>query len=73
MRKITRFLVGAAFGSLLGVSLAILLAPESGDNLRQDLRERSQALLDEIRQAAETRRIELRKQLDTLRTSPPQE
>ena len=52
--------------SLSGLGF-LLLAPESGEELRAQLRERGQNFLGEIRHAADARRIELKDRLDTLR------
>jgi gas vesicle protein len=54
-------------GSLVGSTIALLLAPDSGDELRAQLRERGQNFMGEVRQAADSRRIELKDRLDTLR------
>ena len=69
MRKIFGFMIGIFVGSLVGSTIALLLAPESGIDLRARLRERSQNFLGEIKQAADRRRIELSDRLETLRSS----
>jgi gas vesicle protein len=61
------FLIGTFVGALVGSTIALLLAPESGDELRAQLRERGQNFVGEVRQAADVRRIELKDRLDTLR------
>ncbi len=71
MRKITSFLIGSLIGGLVGATAALLLAPDSGETLRAELKQRGQMLVDEIQQAAETRRLELRAQLEAMR-QPPQ-
>ena len=71
MRKMFGFLIGIFVGALVGSTIALLLAPESGDDLRSQLRERGQNFMGEIRHAADTRRIELKDRLDTLRTPRP--
>ena len=68
MRKIFGFMIGSFVGALVGSTIALLLAPESGMELRASLRERGQNFFGEIRQAADTRRIELKERLDTLRS-----
>jgi gas vesicle protein len=70
MRKIFGFLIGVVVGGLVGSTIALLLAPKSGESLRSELRERGLAVQAEIRNAAEVRRIELRDRLDELRTPP---
>ena len=67
MRKMFGFLIGVFIGGLVGSTIALLLAPESGDELRAQLRERGQNFMGEVRQAADARRIELKDRLDTLR------
>jgi gas vesicle protein len=61
------FLIGIAVGALVGGTIAMLLAPESGENLRAQLRDRGQTFFDDVRHAADERKIELRHRLDTLR------
>ena len=67
MRKMFGFLIGVFVGTLVGSTIALLLAPGSGEELRAELRERGQNFVGEVRQAADTRRIELKDRLDTLR------
>jgi gas vesicle protein len=67
MRKLFGFMIGIFVGSLVGSTIALLLAPDSGDELRAQLRERGQGFMGEIRHAADARRIELKDRLDTLR------
>ncbi|GAB4503867.1 MAG: hypothetical protein Fur0043_08600 [Anaerolineales bacterium] len=69
MRKIFGFLIGLLVGGLVGASVALLLAPEAGDELRGQIRARGQNFLAEIKYAADARRIELRDRLDSLRAS----
>ena len=72
------FLLGAASGALICGMAALLLAPSSGSELRQQIRERAQYVQDEVKRAAEERRGELEHQLSELRaprrlgTTPPQ-
>ncbi|MCQ3937667.1 MAG: hypothetical protein DPW18_11560 [Chloroflexi bacterium] len=67
MRRMFGFLMGIFVGGLVGAVVALLLAPESGETLRGQLRERGQNFLNDIRHSADARRIELRRRLDTLR------
>jgi gas vesicle protein len=61
------FLIGVFVGGLVGSTIALLLAPETGDELRSELRERGQNFVGEIRHAADTRRIELKDRLESMR------
>jgi len=67
MRRMFGFLIGILVGALVGSTIALLLAPESGEELRAQLRERGRGFMGEIRHAADTRRIELKDRLETLR------
>lgn len=67
MRKIFAFLIGVFLGGLVGSTIALLLAPASGEQLRAQLRQRAQSVVTEVRQAAQRRRIELEQRLQELR------
>jgi gas vesicle protein len=67
MRKAFGFLIGVIVGALVGSTVTLLLAPESGDQLRGEIRERGSAFLAEVRHAADNRRIELQSRLEELR------
>ncbi len=67
MRRMFGFLIGVLVGGLVGSTVALLLAPQSGERLRVELRARGDNFVAEIRQAAEKRRIELTDRLETLR------
>lgn len=67
MRRMFGFLIGIAVGGLVGGTIALLMAPETGDELRSQLRERGQNFFADVRHAADERRIELRQRLETMR------
>ena len=67
MRRMFGFLIGIFVGALVGSTVALLMAPESGENLRGKLRERGQGIMNDVRHAADSRKIELRGRLETLR------
>lgn len=67
MRRMFGFLIGTFVGALVGSVLALLLAPESGESLRNQLRQRGQGFINDIRHSADSRRIELRNRLESLR------
>jgi len=71
MKRMLSFLSGAIMGVLVGATLALLLAPASGEGLREQLRERVVVVQEEIKKAASERRAELEEQLAGLRA--PQE
>ncbi|HET9588520.1 MAG TPA: YtxH domain-containing protein [Anaerolineales bacterium] len=68
MRRMFGFLIGITVGGLVGSTIALLMAPESGEALRGQLRERGQNFLYEVRHAADERRIELRQRLEEMRS-----
>jgi len=67
MKRFMAFMAGAIMGGLVGATLALLLAPASGVELRTQLQERVEGLREEIRSAAAERRAELEEQLAALR------
>jgi gas vesicle protein len=67
MRRMFGFLIGITVGGLVGSTIALLLAPDSGEELRVQLRERGQNFFNDVRHAADERRIELRQRLETMR------
>lgn len=67
MRKMLSFMIGITVGGLVGSSIALLMAPDSGEQLRAELRVRGENFLNEVRHAADERKIELRQRLDDLR------
>jgi gas vesicle protein len=67
MKRMFGFLIGILVGSLVGSTIALLMAPESGEQLRSQLRSRGENFFNDVRHAADERKIELRQKLDTLR------
>ncbi len=67
MRRMFGFLIGIFVGALVGSTVALLLAPESGEKLRGELRDRGQSFMNDVQHAADSRKIELRGRLETLR------
>jgi gas vesicle protein len=67
MRRMFGFLIGIVVGALVGSTVSLLLAPQSGEGLRSELRARGEALVADVRHAADTRRVELTDRLESLR------
>ena len=67
MRRMFGFFIGVVVGGLVGSTIALLLAPESGESIRGQLRERGQNFLADVRNAADSRRIQLRDRLESRR------
>jgi gas vesicle protein len=68
MNRMFGFLIGITVGGLVGSTIALLMAPDSGELLRYRLRERGQNFFYEVRHAADERKIELRQRLEDMRT-----
>jgi len=67
MRRALSFFIGVTVGGLVGATLAMLFAPTSGRELQAQIRDRAENLAADVRQAANTRRIELQERLEDLR------
>lgn len=67
MNRGLNFLMGAIIGGFIGASIAILLAPYSGEELRTEIAVRTDRIRSEVAQASAERRAELERQLATLR------
>lgn len=67
MGKFVNFFMGLIMGGLVGATVAILLAPSSGEDMRGQLQERSIRLRDDIKAVAQERRAELERELENLR------
>jgi len=61
------FLIGIVVGGLVGSTIALLLAPDTGEDLRMQLRSRGENFFSDVRQAADERKIELRQKLEDMR------
>ena len=67
MGKILNFIFGLLVGGLVGATVALLLAPTSGKEIRAQLQEQTIRLKDEVKSVAEARRAELERELSALR------
>ncbi|MGC9333912.1 MAG: YtxH domain-containing protein [Anaerolineae bacterium] len=67
MGKASSVLEGLVLGGLLGMVLGLLLAPRSGEETRQLLQDRAEAILAQGQWAAEERRLELTHQFEDLK------
>ncbi len=67
MRRTLSFLYGALIGAMIGATIGLLLAPQPGDEIRTQMRERAQQMQLDVKNAAAARRAELEQQLATLR------
>ena len=67
MGKASSVLSGLVVGALLGMVLVLLLTPRSGEETRQRIQDQVDAVLEQGKQAAEERRLELTRQFDELK------
>jgi gas vesicle protein len=67
MKSLSNFLLGAIIGGLFGATMGLLLAPSSGEELRENMQAQAQRIRNEVEQAANQRRAELEAQLAALR------
>ena len=71
MQKTISFFIGVLSGAIVGAAVAILLAPQSGQELQKQMRTRVQGLIEEGRRAAAARRAELELQLEAFKRGAP--
>jgi len=69
MRRFGYFIFGAAIGGFIFAVIALLFAPSSGDQFRNQITETSHKIIQDVQQAAAQRRAELEQELATLRAS----
>lgn len=67
MNKFFSFAAGALCGLLIGGVTALLLAPDSGENLRSGARQRLDDALREARQAMDDTRRDLEAQFENMK------
>jgi gas vesicle protein len=68
MKRFTSFMTGVFWGALVGSVAVLLLTPESGDQLRSKITERTQTFRDEVQQAYAARVAQLEAELEELRS-----
>ena len=66
MRKAFAFIIGAVMGGIIGGVTALLLTPYSGEELQTVIKKEVENIQVEIKEAAQSKRAELEKQLDEL-------
>ena len=73
MNKILSFMAGALCGAVVGATVAMLLAPSSGEELRGEMVHRWEDALNEARQAMEDTRRDLQAQFEMMQQGNYQE
>lgn len=71
MRKLLNFLLGMIFGAAFGGVVGLLLAPYSGTELQNRIREETQALIQKGQEAATAKRVEMEAQLEAFKQGQP--
>ena len=66
MRNLGNFLIGLLTGAVIGGSLALLLAPSSGDDTRARLQESYSHVRNEVKEAAAKKANDLKAELARL-------
>ncbi len=67
MNKMFSFMAGAICGALIGGVTALLLTPNSGEQLRSDVRERLETAVAEARKAMAEKQAELDAQFEKMK------
>jgi len=67
MQKALNLVLGMVLGGLVGSTLALLLTPMSGDELRMEVKDYTRRVKNEVESAATARRAELERELANLR------
>jgi gas vesicle protein len=73
MNKILSFIAGSMCGAVVGATIALLLAPSSGEELRGEMVHRWEEALDEARLAMEETRRDLQAQFEMMQQGAYQE
>ncbi|MFP4323107.1 MAG: YtxH domain-containing protein [Anaerolineales bacterium] len=73
IQRLSTFAAGLIGGSVVGVVLALIIAPDSGENIRQRIRTTAQQLATESAQVAQARRETLREQFQAQIASPAED
>ena len=71
MIRFVQFISGVVVGAVTGAAVVLLLAPQGGQETRQQIQDRIQTILDEGRAAGEAKRLELVAQLEELQKPHP--
>ncbi|RME42534.1 MAG: hypothetical protein D6796_14275 [Caldilineae bacterium] len=71
MTRLFNFLFGMLLGGIIGASLVLLLAPQSGEQTRQQFRSRWEEILEEGRRAFAARRAELEARMADIQAGRP--
>jgi gas vesicle protein len=71
MARGLRFMGGMVLGASLAIGVVLILAPQSGDDLRQGIVDRVNGIMAEGRQAAQDRRLKLMTEFEVKKQPQP--
>lgn len=69
--RMVKFLAGVVVGAAVAAAVVLIVAPQRGDELRNEIKARIDDIVEEGRQAAETKRLEMMAQLEELKQPAP--
>jgi gas vesicle protein len=70
MKSLSNFLLGAIIGGLFGATIGLLLAPSSGEELRENMQAQAQRIRNEVERLP-TNGVQAEAQLAALRAPHP--
>ena len=73
MDRTLRFFAGVVVGAAVAAAVVVLLTPQSGEDLRDGIKARIDNIVQEGRQAAEDKRLELTAQLEQAKKPSPRQ
>ena len=73
MDRSLRFLGGVVVGAVVAAGVVVLLAPQSGTDLRDGIKARIENIVEQGRQAAVDKRLELTAQLEEAKKPAPRQ
>ena len=73
MDRTLTFLGGVVVGAAVAAAVVILLTPQSGEDLRDGIKVRVEDIVEQGRQAAEEKRLELTAQLEEAKKPAPRQ
>ena len=68
MRKVLMFVIGTLSGVAIGVAVALMISPLSGEAMREEARLQFDEMLAEAQRAADVKRVELEAEYADLTT-----
>jgi gas vesicle protein len=71
MNKTLNFLAGLLTGGFVGAAVALLYAPMSGEDLREQARQRFEDAKAEAERAANEQRVHMQHEFDAMKQSEP--